>query len=95
VHRIGPDWAPPTGTPAQPTCLALYRNPQDTVVFTELSPWTFRLLGLMAEEGQSADRALTQLALEIQHPSPAELIRQGHTQLRELQQLGLLHGAPA
>lgn len=95
VHRIGPDWAPPPGAPEQLTCLALYRDAQDEVRFTELSPWTFRLLGLMAEDGQTADRALTQLALEIHHPAPAELIRQGHTQLRELQQLGLLHGEPA
>ena len=89
VQRISPSWRP---RKAQETHLAVYRDSDDVVRFCELSPLTSRLLALMSEPGSTARLAIAQLAHEISHPDPAQLLAQAHQQLLSLQAQGILCG---
>ncbi|MBJ6609511.1 MAG: putative DNA-binding domain-containing protein [Candidatus Thiothrix moscowensis] len=71
VHRIGADALP---TDTEPTHLALLRDPQrDKIHFVELNAATMRLLQLLQADMGSRD-AIQQLALEMQHPDPQQLL---------------------
>lgn len=92
VQRIGPDYRPRR---AQPTHLVVYRDADDTVRFSEISPLTARLLELLAADTASGRQVLSRLAAEISHPQPAQLLAYGRELLAELCAQGILLGSRA
>lgn len=70
VHRISPKFQP-----AEPesTYLVLLRNTQGRVDFVEVNAVTARLLQLL-QEGLDTHAAVVQLAQEMQHPEPTQLL---------------------
>ena len=90
VHQIGRDFQP-SKPPAEPTCLAVYRDREDQVRFLELNPVTYRLLQILQERGHClAAGCLSQIAEELEHANPAEVLAHGAGILRELAQRGLI-----
>ncbi len=82
VHRIGPDYRPQE-PPAEPTFLLVYRNRQQQVRFMESNALTVHLLNLL-EAGASGRQALQQLAEELQHSHPDQLLAMGGQLLAQL-----------
>ena len=74
VHRIGPDYLP-VEKPAQPTCLFVYRDMQDSVRFIELNPLAARLVdGLKENENNRTGRmVLIEIAHETGYPEDTVL----------------------
>ena len=90
VHRIHPGWRPRR---PQPVCLAVFRTPDGSVGFSELSPLAGRLLAQLIHTGGSGRDALLALASEISHPAPAQLVAQGLPLLHHLVEQGILLGS--
>lgn len=85
VHKIGPDYQPEQ-IPESPTFLLVYRNRADNVEFMLSNAVTVRLLKILQDATQTGEQALGQLAAEMQHPNPSQLLAFGApllTQLRE------------
>ena len=85
VHRIGPDYLPGE-KPAQPTCLLVYRDGQDSVRFIELNPLAARLVDCLKEneENKSGREILMEIAGEIAHPDPEVVINGGRAVLEDM-----------
>ena len=84
VQRIGRDFQP-AEPPAEPTCLAVYRDRDDAVRFLELNPVTFRLLQRLEEEGPApAADCLRRIAGELGHAEPGLVLEHGTELLRGL-----------
>ena len=85
VHRIGPDYLPGE-KPAQPTCLLVYRDRQDSVRFIELNPLAARLVDCLKEneENKSGREILMEIAGEIAHPDPEVVINGGRAVLEDM-----------
>ena len=88
VHRIGPDYLPET---PEPTHLLLIRNPSSKIEFIVLNAITARLVQLL-QEGYNGLAALQQIAEEIQHPDPAQLLEFGLQLLTQFKQQHVLLG---
>lgn len=84
VQKISPDFLPETA-PEQATFLVVYRNPDDEVNFSAITPITYRLLEIIQEQEQvlTAD-CLRQVAEESNHPNPEMIIAGGLQILKEL-----------
>ncbi|MGZ5069858.1 MAG: HvfC family RiPP maturation protein [Methylobacter sp.] len=84
VHKISPDFLPETA-PDMATFLVVYRNPDDEVHFSEITPITYRLLEIVQEHDEMpvAD-CLKQVADEANHPNPDVIIAGGLQILQEL-----------
>ncbi|WGL16375.1 putative DNA-binding domain-containing protein [Microbulbifer bruguierae] len=94
VHRLGPTYQP-DDLPQTPTFLVVYRNRADTVGFLEANAVTSHLLQLIESAGdgpQSGRQLLLQLAADIQHPAPEQLLDFGVELLRKLLSLHILAG---
>ncbi|WP_420465006.1 DNA-binding domain-containing protein [Panacagrimonas sp.] len=96
VHRIGPELQPQQ-PPPEPTYLVVYRNRQDAVKFLEVNAVTARLLQLIEEQpGVSGRELLLQIAADLQHPQPEQIVASGSDMLVGLRQrdivLGTLRG---
>lgn len=92
VHLIGPDYQPEQPGP-QPTYLIVYRDRGDVVRFMETNAVTARLLELLQGAQVSSGReALQQLAAEMRHPQPEQLIEFGAGLMRELCAASVLLG---
>lgn len=92
VHRIGPDYQPDTPD-EEATHLLVYRNPEDDVEFIELNPVSARLLDLLLDDNPRTGRAvLEQIAAELQHPDPVQVVEFGHSMLREWHDLAIVLG---
>jgi hypothetical protein len=90
VHKIGPEFQP-AEPPAQPTCLVVYRDPEDVVRFMEVTPVTYRLLQLLEESGpQPAGECLMRIAEELRHPDPSAVLGFGAEILRGLAERGVI-----
>jgi uncharacterized protein len=89
VHRIGPAYRPRR---PQPTHLLLYRDADDAVQFTQVNPVTARLLALLAATPITGEAACRQIAAELQHPEPAQLITFGTTLLDDLRRQHIILG---
>lgn len=90
VHRIGPDFQP-QDTPAEPTCLAVYRDRADEVRFLELNPVTYRLLRSLEQEGPlPARHCLTHLAAELSYADLDAFMAHGAELLRDLTRRGVI-----
>ena len=92
VHRIGPAYRP---RKPQPTYLVVYRDSADKVQFTAINPVTARLLTLLGEQSCTGEAALRQIAAELQHPAPAQLIAFGAALLDDLRRQGIILGSSA
>jgi hypothetical protein len=73
VHNISPDFQPQS---PESTHLLLLRNRQNKIEFVVLNAVTARLMQLL-QEGLNGRMALQQLAEEIQHPNPSQLLQYG------------------
>lgn len=90
VHRIGPDYRP---RKPQPTCLVVYRNTDDAVQFSAINAVTGRLLNLLASTPTTGEAAIRQIAAELQHPAPKQLLAHGAALLDNLRQQGIILGS--
>ena len=92
VHRIGPDHQPQQ-PPSEPTHLVVYRNREERVEFLETNAVTQRLLQLLGGGPDRSGRAcLEQIAVELQHPDPGQVIVYGAGLLGELRARGIVLG---
>ena len=93
VHRIGPDNLP-AQEPAQPTCLLVYRDRQDSVRFIELNPLAARLVDCLRENEnrQTGRDILMEIAAEIAHPDPEAVINGGRTALEDMREKQIILG---
>ncbi len=92
VHKIGPNFRPETPG-EQPTYLLVYRDRQDKLGFMEVNPVTARLLALLDESAQRTGRELlNQIADELKHPQPEQVIQGGAQTLKQLHQIGVVLG---
>ncbi len=90
VHQLGPDFQPDK-PPPEPTFLVVYRTEKDAVEFMEINAITHRLLALLQNESIVTGRqALEQLAQELQHPEPAQLVAFGAELLTQLHAASIL-----
>lgn len=92
VHRIGPELQP-LQAPETPTYLVVYRTRQDAVKFLEINAVTARLLQLIEEQpGVSGRELLLQIAADLQHPQPEEIVAAGRDMLAGLRQRDIVLG---
>lgn len=89
VHRIGPEWRP---RKEALTCLVVYRDSDENVQFSAVNPLTHHLIAALIQTSCSGEHVLRQLASELQHPDPTQLIEQGRTVLDALRQQGIIFG---
>lgn len=98
VHLIGPDHQPSESSPV-PTYLIVYRNRTDKVGFMEANAVTARLVQLLNEAASSDNKAasgrdiLLQLAAEMQHPVPEQILDSGMAIIEKLAQLDIILGS--
>lgn len=92
VHQISPR-AKAAEPLAQPVHLLVYRNAEDEVRFVELNPVTARLLDLLQSETLTGRQALKQIAAELQHADPGDVIRFGLEVLEDLRRQGAILGS--
>jgi len=90
VHRIGPGYRP---RKPQPTYLAVYRDASHDVQFTQINAVTGRLLSLLAAAPSTGEAAIRQIASELQHPAPTQLLAHGAALLDDLRRQGIVLGA--
>lgn len=84
VHKIAPGFLLAV-TPEQPTFLVVYRNAQDAVQFSEITPVTYRLLEIIQQnEKVNVASCLQQIANETQANKPELIIQAGLSILTEL-----------
>lgn len=89
VHRIGPDYRP---RKPQPTHLVVYRDADDHVQFSAINAVTARLLALLAAAPTTGEAAIRQIATELQHPAPQQLLAHGAALLDDLRLQGIVLG---
>jgi len=99
VHQIGVGFQPQKVQPQQAdqiTYLVVYRNREDTVKFMEANAVTARLLELLQEDAaESGRQVLIQLAAEMSHPQPEQLLVSGLEILQQLHSLDIILGTNA
>lgn len=88
VHRLGPDTLPPA---PETTHLLLIKNKHEKIDFIVLNAVTARLLQLL-QTGLTGRSALGQLADEIQHPEPVQLLQFGLQLLQQFKEQHVLLG---
>ncbi len=95
VHRIGPEFQPQAPDP-EPNHLVVYRDRDERVHFLEINAVTQRLIQLLKEnpDWRGLD-AVTQIARELQHPSPEALHQAGRELLEQLRQRHIILGTRA
>ncbi|WP_233998851.1 DNA-binding domain-containing protein [Microbulbifer pacificus] len=93
VHHLGPDCRP-CEPPPSPTFLVVYRNRADRVGFLEANVATAHLLRLAQAEGgpNTGRQLLLQLAQDLQHPEPEQLLGFGVELLEKLHRLDIIAG---
>ena len=92
VHKIGTEFQP-TQPGEQPVFLIVYRNRKDKIEFMEANSVTARLLELLqTEEAISGQQVLEQIAQEMQHPDPQQVVAGGLAILRQLLSLDIILG---
>lgn len=91
VHRIGADYRP---RKRQPTHLLVYRDSDDDVRFSEITPLTARLVDLLSlAEPTSGRQAILRLAAELDHPDPQKLLGFGAGLLGDLLRQEIILGS--
>ncbi len=94
VHTIAPGRIPAAPS-AEPVWLVVYRRRDDRVAFLQLNAVTARLVELLARNDaeRNGRTLLLQIADELQHPRPAQLVETGRGVLADLVARELLLGA--
>ena len=92
VQLVGPDFLP-IAPGAEPTYLVVYRDGGDAVRFLAVSPPTARLLELLdAGTERSGEALLRQVAGELGHPDPRQVVERGGEALADLHARGVVRG---
>lgn len=92
VHLIGEGFQPQQA-PEQPTYLVVYRNRDDVVSFMETNAVTARLLELLqGATVKTGAAALQQIAADIAHPDPAQMLAFGQQLLQQLCEQDIILG---
>lgn len=95
VHELGPDKPPPAEVPAQPSCLLVFRDDDDTVDMLVVHPLSARLVELLqAGEARSGRDLLWQLATEtaVADAGRESFVDAGAGLLADLRQRGVIRG---
>ena len=92
VHQISLEYQPST---PEPTQLAVYRDAEMQVRFTQLNTVTARLLSVLATVDGSGTQAVLQIANELAHPHPSQLLEFGWALLESLRHQGIVLGSAA
>ena len=93
VHRISPSFRPQT-TEGDVHHLLIYRDRHDKVGFIELNPVSARLLTLITDQPDATGSTLlSQIADEIGHADPSQVINSGLELMNELCARDVLLGA--
>jgi len=90
VHKISINNQPDT-IPENPTFLIVYRDKNEKIQFIESNLITNQLIEII-QQGQTGKQALEQIANNMQHPNPKQLITAGHQILFQLRTKGILLG---
>lgn len=88
VHHISPR----ARVVPRETCLLVFRDASDRIQFTEINPFTWRLINLLECAEHTGQAALEIVALESRHPFPEVVIQGGLEIMRDLQARGALLG---
>jgi uncharacterized protein len=92
VHQIGPTYIP-RKAPDQATYLVVHRNRQDMVEFMATNAVTARLLEMLQSDAfTNGGQVLAQMAQEMQHPQPQQVIDSGLDILKKLHSLDIILG---
>tara|TARA_R110000787_G_scaffold170629_1_gene283268 strand:+ start:7667 stop:8455 length:789 start_codon:yes stop_codon:yes gene_type:complete len=92
VHRISVDFQPEQ-PPAEPSYLVVYRTRQYAVKFMEINAVTARLLQLIEENPTSSgSQLMQQIATELNHPQPEQVIEGGQALLASLRDRDIVVG---
>jgi hypothetical protein len=93
VHRISKSFKP-SEPGEQPTFLAIWRKPDDSLGFMELNPVSARLLELIEHNpsNKNGRELLQELATELKYPDPVAFLEHGTDALRELHREGIVPG---
>ncbi|MBR9866296.1 MAG: DUF2063 domain-containing protein [Oceanospirillales bacterium] len=92
VHRIGKHYLPEQ-SPEQATYLMVYRNREEQVKFMEINQLTARLLYLLSENSDlSGTQVLQQIAAEMRHPQPEQIVAGGLSVLQKLRDKDIILG---
>ncbi len=92
VHRISPEFRPDK-CGEQPIYLLVYRDAQDKLDFMELNPVTARLVILMRDlPERTGHELLKQIADELDHQQPEQVIQGGVQTLAQLHEFGVVLG---
>ncbi len=92
IHRIGKHYLPQQ-PPEQATFLMVYRNSEEQVKFMETNQLTARLLYILSEDNHlSGAQALQQIAEEMQHPQPEQIVAGGLSVLQQLRDKEIILG---
>lgn len=92
VHRISKQFQP-AEPGAQPTCLVVYRKPDDELAFMELNPLTAALLERIAVNVElTGSELLRDLGSEINYADTAALLEHGRGAMAALHEAGILLG---
>lgn len=92
VHCIRPEYQPDT-PPDTPTYLIAYRNREEEVNFMEVNAVTGRLLFLLSEnDALTGAEVLNQIAQEMKHPVPEQVVAGGLETMEHLRSKGIILG---
>ena len=92
VHRVSKQFQP-AEPGAQPTCLVVYRNPDDELAFMELNRLTAALLERIAGNVElTGGELLRDLGTEFGYADTAALLGHGRRAMEEFREAGILLG---
>lgn len=95
VHHIGEKFQPQQA-PMTPTFLIVYRNRADEVGFMETNSVTARMLEILQQEQSLSGRqVLMQIATELNHADPDQVVAGGLEVLQQLLSLDIILGTTA
>lgn len=89
VHHIGPNYRP---RKPRSTHLIVFRDADEHVQFVEATAVTARLVERLATAPDSGTTLCREIAAELGHPDPAQLLDYGAALLNEFRQLGIVLG---
>jgi hypothetical protein len=92
VYCIGPAYRP---RKPKSTFLVVYRDVDEKVQFSEINAVTGRLLTLLTGARTTGEAAIRQIAIELQHPTPDQLLVHGAVLLDDLRRQGIILGSLA
>jgi len=93
VHQISPDFLPQQ-VGENVTSLVVYRDRQDEVGFLEINPVTACMLALLKDnKDKTGLQILQQIAQQLNHPAPQQVVQGGAEILQNLLERDILLGS--